>query len=69
MKKTNYPFAQELITDSQGNIRQVILNFEDYQQLLEILEDEALYQAMKTTIGETSMNRDEALKHLKKNDN
>jgi hypothetical protein len=60
----NYPFAQELITDNQGNIRQVILNFEDYQQLLEGLEDEALYQAMKTTINETPMSREEALKAL-----
>jgi hypothetical protein len=64
MKNTNYPFAQELITDTQGNIRQVVLNFEDYQQLLEILEDETLYQAMKTTTSETPMNRDEALKAL-----
>ena len=64
MKNTNYPFVQELITDTQGNIRQVVLNFEDYQQLLEISEDEALYQAMKTTTSETPMNRDEALKAL-----
>lgn len=64
MKNTNYPFAQELITDTQGNIRKVVINFEDYQHLLEILEDEALYQAMKTTIDETPMNRDEALKAL-----
>ena len=64
MKNTDYPFAQELITDTQGNIRQVVLNFEDYQQLLEISEDEALYQAMKTTINEIPMNRDEALKAL-----
>ena len=65
MTNNNYPFAQELITDTQGNIRQVILNFEDYQQLLEGLEDEALYQAMKTTINETPMSREEALKALK----
>ncbi len=64
MKNTNYPFAQELITDTQGNIRQVVLNFEDYQQLLETLEDEALYQAMEITISETPMNQDEALKAL-----
>ena len=64
MNNINYPFAQELITDTQGNIRQVVLNFEDYQQLLEISEDEALYQAMKTTINEIPMNRDEALKAL-----
>lgn len=30
----NYPFAQELITDTQGNIRKVILNIKDYQHLL-----------------------------------
>ena len=60
----NYPFAQELITDTQGNIRKVILNFEDYQHLLESLEDEALYQAMKITIDEIPMSREEALKAL-----
>lgn len=64
MKNTNYPFAQELITDTQGNIRQVVLNFEDYQQLLEILEDEALYRAMEATTSEIPMNLDEALKAL-----
>ena len=64
MTNNNYPFAQELITDTKGNIRKVIINFEDYQQLLESLEDEALYQAMKTTINETPMSREEALKAL-----
>ena len=64
MKPTKYPFAQELITDTQGNIRKVVINFEDYQHLLEILEDGALYQAMKTTTNEIPMNRDEALKAL-----
>lgn len=58
MKNTNYPFAQELITDNQGTIRQMVLNFEEYQQLLENLEDEALDQAMKTTPREIPMNRD-----------
>jgi hypothetical protein len=64
MTNNNYPFAQELITDTQGNIRKVILNFEDYQHLLESLEDEALYQAMKSTINETPMSKEEALKAL-----
>lgn len=64
MNNSNYHFAQELITDTQGNISQVVLNFDDYQQLLERLEDEALYQAMKTTINETLMSREEALKAL-----
>jgi hypothetical protein len=64
MNNNNYPFAQELITNTQGNIRKVILNFEDYQHLLESLEDEALYQAMKTTINKTPMTKEEALKAL-----
>ena len=64
MINNDYPFAQELITDTQGNIRKVILNFEDYQHLLESLEDEALYQAMKTTIKETPISREEALQAL-----
>lgn len=60
----NYPFAQELITDTQGNISKVIINFDDYQHLLEILEDQALYKAMKITEHETPMTREEALKQL-----
>jgi hypothetical protein len=64
MTNNNYPFAQELITDTQGNIRKVILNFEDYQHLLESSEDEALYRAMKTTVNETPMSREEVLKAL-----
>ena len=60
----NYPFAQELITDTKGNISKVIINFEDYQHLLEIIEDEALYQAMKTTENETPLTKEEALKAL-----
>jgi hypothetical protein len=60
----NYPFAQELITDTQGNVSKVIINFDDYQHLLELLEDQALYQAMKVTEGEMPMSREEALKEL-----
>lgn len=60
----NYPFAQELITDTQGNISKVIINFDDYQHLLELLEDQALYQAMKSTEHEAPMTREEALKEL-----
>ena len=60
----NYPFARELITDTQGNICKVIINFDDYQHLLELLEDQALYQAMKITENEIPMTREEALKEL-----
>lgn len=60
----NYPFAQELITDTQGNVSKVIINFKDYQHLLELLEDQALYQAMKVTKDEKPMSKEEALKEL-----
>ena len=59
-----YPFTQELITDIQGNISKVIINFDDYQKILEMLEDRGLYQAMQETIGETPLSREEALKEL-----
>ena len=61
----NYPFSQELITDTQGNISKVIISFDDYQHLLELLEDQALNQAMKVTEDETPINKQEALQQLK----
>ena len=67
MKK--YPFAQELITDTEGNIRKVILDFNDYQNLLEILEDEGLYQAMLKTKNEIPLSLELALEELEKNEN
>ena len=66
MKTKNYPFAQELITDIDGNIRKVILDFDDYQHLLEILENEGLYQAMLTTKNEKPLNLESALEELEK---
>jgi len=61
MKAIEYPFAQELITDTEGKVRKVVLDYEDYQRLLEMLEDEALYQAMLETRNETPMSREEAI--------
>ncbi|MFN6066528.1 MAG: hypothetical protein ACK45T_05020, partial [Pseudanabaena sp.] len=46
MNIKDYPFAQDLITDNQGQIQQVIINFEDYQQIIEAYEDTGLYRAM-----------------------
>lgn len=66
MNTKNYPFAQELITDIDGNIRKVILDFNDYQHLLEILEDEGLYQAMLTTKDEKPLSLKSALAELEK---
>ena len=60
----DYPFTQELITDTQGNISKVIIDFNDYQKILEMLEDRGLYLAMQETIDETPMSKEEALKEL-----
>lgn len=61
MKTSKYPFAEKLITDTDGNICQVILNFSDYQRLLEMIEDEGLYQAMILTKTEKPLNLEEAI--------
>jgi hypothetical protein len=66
MKTDKYPFAQELITDTEGNIRKVVIDFNDYQRLLEAIEDEGLILAMKEVEHETPLNRDEALAELEK---
>ena len=60
----NYPFAQEFITDTEGNVSKVVINFDDYQQILEMLEDKGLYNAMKITKDEIPMSMEEALKEL-----
>lgn len=60
----NYPFAQEFITDSNGQIRKVILDIQDYYQLLEMLEDEGLYRAMNEVRSEIPLDRAAALAKL-----
>ena len=64
MQADKYPFAQELITDIQGNIRKVVMDFQEYLRLLEALEDEGLIIAMKEVENETPLNLDEALAEL-----
>jgi len=59
-----YPFAQEFITDSQGQVRKVILDIADYQRLLEALENEGLYRAMQDVRHETPLSFDAALQAL-----
>ncbi|MGH8000972.1 MAG: hypothetical protein ACREPR_16475 [Brasilonema sp.] len=66
MKTNKYPFAQELITDTEGNIRKVVIDFNDYQRLLEAIEDEGLILAMKEVQDETPLNLNEALAELEK---
>ena len=66
MNIKDYPLAQELIIDNQGHIQQVILNFEDYQQMIETYEDTGLYRAMIAVKDETPLSLEEALIELEK---
>lgn len=66
MNIKDYPLAQELIMDNQGHIQQVILNFEDYQQMIETHEDTGLYRAMIAVKDETPLSLEEALIELEK---
>jgi hypothetical protein len=66
MPAEQYPFAQELITDVSGQIRKVILDFNDYKRMLEMIEDEGLYRAMMEVKNETSLDWEAALAELDK---
>ena len=66
MNIKDYPLAQELIIDNQGHIQQVILNIEDYQQMIETYEDTGLYRAMIAVKDETPLSLEEALIELEK---
>jgi hypothetical protein len=66
MNIKDYPLAQELIIDNQGHIQQVIVNFEDYQQMIETYEDTELYRAMIAVKDEISLSIEEALIELEK---
>ena len=61
MQTKDYPFARSLITDDQGQVQQVVLDFQDYQHLIESLEDEGLYKMMQETRNEESLSLEEAL--------
>ena len=64
MKAQEYPFVQELITDKKGQVLKVVLEFEEYQRLLQAIEDEGLTRAMQAVKGETPLNMKEALEKL-----
>lgn len=68
LSSEDYPFVQEFVTDNTGQIQKVVLNLSDYRQLLELLEDEGLYQAMQSVRHETPLNREEALIALSNDD-
>ncbi|WP_427161562.1 hypothetical protein ACQFX9_08360 [Aliinostoc sp. HNIBRCY26] len=66
MKAEEYPFVQELITNKKGQVLKVVLDFEEYQRLLDAIEDEGLYRAMQAVSCETPFNINQALEELDK---
>jgi hypothetical protein len=66
MKAEDYPFVKELIVDTEGTIQKVVIDFSDYQHLLEAIEDEGLIRAMNQVKGESPLSLDEALAELEK---
>ncbi|WP_287267124.1 MULTISPECIES: hypothetical protein [unclassified Moorena] len=62
----DYPLAQELIADNKGNIEKVLIDFQDYERLIESFEDEGLYRAMMEVKDETPLSLEEALAELDK---
>jgi RelB Antitoxin alpha helical domain len=55
-----------LITDTQGRVLKVVINFQDYERIIEAIEDEGLYRAMMEVKQETPLNLKEALAELEK---
>jgi RelB Antitoxin alpha helical domain len=62
----DYPFAQEFITDAEGQIRKVVLDIADYRRLIEAIEDEGLYRAMAEARHEKPLSLEEARKEIEK---
>lgn len=64
LKSEEYPFAQELITDTKGRVFKVVIDVGDYRRILEALEDEGLHRAMLEVQDEVPLTREEALREL-----
>ncbi len=65
MNRREFPFATQFITDRRGQISKVILNFREYDALIEALEDAGLHRAMKEVVREKTLSRRAALALLK----
>nr|WP_238718227.1 hypothetical protein [Petrachloros mirabilis] len=64
IKANDYPFVEEFVTDNSGRVHKVVLQVEDYQRLLEAIEDEGLYQVMQDVKHEIPLSLNAALKNL-----
>lgn len=60
----SFPFAEELVINTDGNVSKVIIKFDNYQHILEMLEDRALNRVREETEGKTPLSRKEALREL-----
>lgn len=58
------PFAKEFVTDAQGRVVKVILDWNEYKNLIELLEEEGLHRAMMEVKEEVPIELDEALAQL-----
>ena len=67
MNIDNYPFAQELITDIEGHIQKVIINFKDYEKIIETVEDTGLMRSMMEVKDEIPLSIEQALLELNNN--
>jgi len=66
MNAQEYPFVKQVLTDSSGNIEQVIVDFQDYQKMLESIEDSGLYKAMMAVRDQAPLNLESAIAELEK---
>jgi hypothetical protein len=64
IQASDYPFVKEFVTDEKGQIHKVVLQIEDYQRLLEALEDEGLYRLMQDVKHEVPLSLNAALQEL-----
>lgn len=58
------PFVQELLTDPSGRVEKVVLRYENYQQLLELMKHEALHRAIQDMRPEKPLSLAAVLKEL-----
>jgi len=68
IQANDYPFVKEFLTDEKGQVHKVVLQIEDYQRLLEALEDEGLYHSMQEVKHEVPLSLNAALQDLDGNE-
>ncbi len=56
---------EQVITDGKGEVEYIIIPVQEYNKILELLEDYGLGNAMKEAEGSPVMNRKDALRLLK----